>query len=57
LEAVYVVAVHTGLRQGETLGLKWSGVNLEGGTLSVQRSLDTDGTFNSPKRNKIRRTV
>jgi integrase len=51
------VAVHTGLRQGELLGLKWGDVNLEAGTLSLQRSLDTDGTFNPPKRNKNRRTV
>jgi integrase len=57
LEALYVLAVHTGLRQGELLGLKWGDVNLERGTLSVQRSLDTDGTFNPPKRNKSRRTV
>jgi integrase len=57
LEALYVVAVHTGLRQGELLGLKWGDVNLEAGTLSVQRSLATDGTFNPPKRNKSRRTV
>jgi len=57
LEALYVLAVHTGLRQGELLGLKWGDVNLETGTLSVQRSLDTDGTFNPPKRNKSRRTV
>ena len=57
LEALYVLAVHTGLRQGELLGLKWGDVNLETRTLSVKRSLDTDGTFNSPKRNKSRRTV
>lgn len=57
LEALYVAAVHTGLRRGELLGLKWSDVDLEAGTLSVQRSLDKDGTFNPPKRNKSRRTV
>jgi integrase len=28
-EALYVVAVHTGLRQGELLGLKWSDVDLQ----------------------------
>ena len=28
-EALYVVAVHTGLRQGELLGLKWTDVDLE----------------------------
>lgn len=57
LEAVYVVAVHTGLRRSELLGLKWTDVDLEAGILSVQRSLDADGTFNPPKRNKSRRTV
>jgi integrase len=57
LEALYVLAIHTGLRQGELLGLKWTDVDLDARTLSVQRSLDADGTFNPPKRNKSRRTV
>ena len=57
LEALYVVAVHTGLRRGELLGLKWADVDLDTGTLSVQRSLDKDGTFNPPKRKSSRRTV
>jgi integrase len=57
LEALYVVAIHTGLRRSEILGLKWTDVVLDGGILSVQRSLDTDGTFNPPKRKKSRRTV
>jgi integrase len=33
LEALYVLAVNTGLRQGELLGLKWDDVDLEEGTL------------------------
>jgi integrase len=57
LEALYVTAVHTGLRRGELLGLKWTDVDLDARTLSVQRSLDKDGTFNPPKRSKNRRTV
>jgi integrase len=57
LEALYIVAVHKGLRRSELLGLKWTDVDLDAGTLSVQRSLDKDGTFNPPKRNKSRRTV
>lgn len=57
MEALYLVAVHTGLRQGELLGLKWTDVDLDAGTISVQRSLDADGTFNPPKRAKSRRTV
>jgi integrase len=39
------------------LGLKWTDIDFNSGTLSVQRSLDADGTFNPPKRNKSRRTV
>jgi integrase len=57
LEALYVTAVHTGLRRGEILGLKWTDVDLDAGTLSVQRLLDKDGTFNPPKRKSSRRTV
>ncbi len=52
-----MLAIHTGLRRSEILGLKWTDVDLDAGALSVQRSLDTDGTFNPPKRNKSRRTV
>ena len=56
-EALYVVAVHTGLRQGELLGLKWDGVDLEGGKLSVRRSLKvTDqGLVFGPTKNKASR--
>ena len=57
MEAPYVVAVHTGMRQGELLGLRWTDVNLDARTMAVQRSLDADGTFNPPKRDKSRRTV
>jgi integrase len=57
LEALYVLALHTGLRRSELLGLKWTDVDLDTGTLSVQRSLERDGTFNPPKRDKSRRTV
>jgi integrase len=57
LEALYVTAVHTGLRRGELLGLRWTDIDLDARTLSVQRSLDKDGTFNPPKRRRSRRTV
>ncbi len=39
------------------LGLKWTDIDFNSGTLSVQRSLDADGTFNPPKRKKSCRTV
>ena len=31
--ALYVLAIHYGLRQGELLGLKWSDIDLDAGTL------------------------
>src|SRR5215212_6670424 len=59
-EALYVVAVHTGLRQGELLGLKWTDIDLDAGKLSVRRSLKVtkDGLgFGSPKNKASRRSV
>ncbi len=41
LEALYALAVHTGLRQGELLGLKWEDIDLEERTLHVRRALTT----------------
>jgi integrase len=57
LEALYVLALHRGLRQGELLGLKWDDVDLEAGTLQVRRSLSLtkDGhVFEQPKNSKGR---
>jgi integrase len=56
-EALYVVAIHTGLRRGELLGLRWTDVDLDAGTLQVRRSLDVDGTFKTPKNRAARRTL
>jgi integrase len=59
-EALYVVAVHTGLRQGELLGLKWTDIDLDAGKLSVRRSLKVtkDGLgFGPPKNKASRRSV
>ncbi len=60
LEALYVLAVHTGLRQGELLGLKWDDVDLEGGSLQVRRTLaiTKDGpVLTAPKTTGSRRSV
>ena len=57
LEALYIVAVMMGLREGELLGLKWEDVDLQAGTLSVRRSLsytEKEPKFNSPKNGKGR---
>ncbi len=42
-EALYVLAISTGLRRGELLGLRWDDVDLERGTLRVGRSLVREG--------------
>jgi len=39
LEALYILAVHTGMRQGELLGLKWDDVDLENGVIHLRRTL------------------
>ena len=60
LAALYVLAVTTGLRQGELLGLKWDDVDLEGGTLRVRRTLTTAKgglQLTAPKTKGSRRTV
>ena len=60
LEALYVLAVTTGLRQGELLGLKWDDVDLELGTLQVRRTLTTakgGPVLSAPKTKGSRRTV
>jgi integrase len=60
LEALYILAVTTGLRQGELLGLKWDDVDLDTGTLQVRRTLTTakDGpVLSAPKTKGSRRSV
>jgi integrase len=60
LEALYVLAIHTGLRQGELLGLKWDDVDLEDGSLQVRRTLTITKNgplFTSPKTASSRRSV
>lgn len=61
LEALYAVAIHCGLRQGELLALRWDDVDLEAGALHVRRSLSGSRggrpVFTTPKTAKGRRQV
>jgi integrase len=64
LEALYVLAITAGLRQGELLGLRWDDLDLEAGKLSVRRTLTAGSVgspggpvFDNPKRDKSRRSV
>jgi len=62
LEALYVLAIHTGMRRGELLGLKWDDIDLENTTVRVRRTLArTDNgrriALGEPKTKNSRRTV
>jgi integrase len=55
-----VLMLTVGLRLGEVLGLRWSDIDLDGGTLLVRRQLRRVGgelTFSAPKSSRSRRTV
>jgi integrase len=60
MEALYVLALSTGLRQGELLGLTWSGLDSEAGELRVSQALQRiqgQLQFVAPKTAKSRRSV
>jgi integrase len=61
LEALYVLAVTAGLRQGELLGLKWKDLDLDAGTLQVRRTLSGSKNgapiFGLPKTTKGKRSI
>jgi integrase len=58
LEALYVTAIGTGLRQGELFGLKWSDIDLDAGMLTVNRALDrVTRQLGEPKTDRARRTI
>ena len=55
-----LVAVTTGIRRGELLGLRWSDVDLKAGRLTVNQAMQrTKGEleFKSPKTKTSRRTI
>lgn len=57
---LYAVAIYTGLRQGELLGLRWPDLDLDAGTLSVRQAVQKiDGAwqFVEPKSERGRRTL
>lgn len=60
MEALYVVALATGLRQGELFGLRWSDLDFAIATLHVRRALVRTPTgfgFAEPKTEGSRRTI
>lgn len=60
LEALYVLALTTGLRQGELLGLQWSDADLKARSLMVRQQLqdvESKPTLVEPKSDRGRRRI
>lgn len=60
LEALYVLALTTGMREGELLALKWRDVNLDTGNVQVRASLQKSEhglEFAQPKTKRSRRNI
>jgi integrase len=60
LGSLFHVAIASGLRQGELLGLRWEDVDFGAGTVTVRRALqriDKRPVFVEPKTDRSRRTV
>lgn len=60
LEALYVCALTVGLRRGELLGLRWSDIDFDAGTLSVRQTVQrANGSLQlvPPKTERSRRTI
>ena len=61
LHALYALALTSGMRQGELLGLKWSDVDINAGILTVRRSLQWQRgnglVFVEPKTARSRRSI
>ncbi len=60
-EALYMLAISTGMRQGEMLALKWEDINFDARTLQVKRTLSTATgggfKFGAPKTARSRRSI
>ena len=54
--ALYVLAVATGMRSGEILGLQWRDVDLGAGTLQVRRTV-FNGVVSTPKTSRSNRSI
>jgi integrase len=55
LEALWVLALSTGMRGGEIRGLEWKHINLSAGTLDVRQTTTIKGQLGTPKsKNSVR---
>ena len=59
-EALFALALSTGMRQGELLGLAWNNVDLDRGVIYVKRNLqwiEKEAILQDPKTEKSRRMI
>lgn len=57
LYPLFLTAIHTGMRMGELLGLRWEDVDLEAGVAWVRQTLEKPGNqpvFGTPKNRRFR---
>ena len=59
---MFELALHSGMRPEEYLGLKWGDIDLQAGTVTVQRTLvwkrwKNESYFGEPKTARSRRTI
>lgn len=57
LYALFLLALTTGMRHGEVLGLRWQDVNFVNKEISVQKSLSPVGKLGEPKTRASRRVI
>jgi integrase len=57
LEALYALALTTGMRQGELLAIRWRQADLDRGALQVLGTLEPDGIIEDPKSATGRRQI
>lgn len=57
LRALYLLAIGTGIREGELLALRWENVNLESGTISIVETLTRIKDYNADAKKKTKLVV
>jgi integrase len=57
IEVPVVIALGTGMRLGEILGLRWSDIDFDSQSLRVRQTLNVDRTFGAPKSYRSRRMI
>lgn len=57
LEVPVAIALGTGMRLGEILGLRWTDIDFDNALLRVKQTLQVDRTFGTPKSYRSRRSI